>query len=117
MPLCHALLLAFALELPAAEVETLKGERHSGELVELDAGSVMLKQADASRKLPLAEVLEIRFPAAPAPEPSTGARVALLDGTKLTLREFSISGDHARCETPFGIFAVPVTRLLHVRFG
>lgn len=117
MPLCYALLLAFALDLPAVEVEALKGERYAGELVELNAGSAVLKQADSSRKVPLAEVLEIRFPSAPAPEPSTGARVALLDGTKLTLKEFSISGDHTRCETAFGIFAVPVTRLQHVRFG
>jgi hypothetical protein len=128
MTLCHALLLAFALDLPTAEVDNLKGrgdyrrdfdeyDRHTGELVELNDTSVVLKKGDSSRKVPLADVLEIRFPAAPPPDASTGARIALLDGTKLTLREFSISGDYARCETAFGIFSVPVTRLLHVRFG
>jgi hypothetical protein len=122
MPIWHLLLFAFALQVPAtgptaAEVETLKGERHSGELIELGATSAVLKSGQSTTTVPLADVLEIRFPASPPPEPSTGARLALLDGTQVTLRGFSIAGETARCEAAFGTFKLPVSKLAHVRFG
>jgi hypothetical protein len=54
MPIWHLLLVAAALQVPAtgppaAEVETLKGERHSGELVELGATSAVLKTGQSTR--------------------------------------------------------------------
>jgi hypothetical protein len=114
----HVLFAAAVLNLgPSAEIDTLKGERHAGELVSLDATSAVLKSGESSVTVPLADVLEVRFPAAPPPEPSTGARVALIDGTRLTLSAFSVAGDQARCETSFGEFSLPVNRLGHVRFG
>jgi hypothetical protein len=102
---------------PAVEIDTLKGERHSGELVSLDATAAVLKTGDASAKVPLADVLELRFSASPPPEPSTGVRIALVDGTRLTVNSFSIAGDKARCETAFGALTFPVARLAHVRFS
>jgi hypothetical protein len=114
----HVLFAAAVLNLgPSAEIDTLKGERHAGELVSLDATSAVVKSGDSSVTIPLAEVLEVRFPAAPPPEPSTGVRVALIDGTRLTLSAFSVAGDQARCETSFGAFSLPVNRLAQVRFG
>jgi len=114
----HVLFAAAVLNLgPSAEIDTLKGERHAGELVSLDAAAAVLKTGEASVTVPLADVLEVRFPAAPPPEPSSGARVALIDGTRLTLSNFSIAGDQARCETTFGAFTLPVNRLAQVRFG
>src|SRR5262245_21226888 len=97
----HALFVAALFSFPAAaasavEIETLKGERHTGELVSLDASAAVLKAGGNSATIPLADVLEIRFPDAPPPEASSGPRLALLDGTRLTLNTFSIAADQAR---------------------
>ncbi len=122
MAFWHVAFLAAALNFPAtgtpaAEIETLKGDRLEGDLTALDASTVVLKKGGSSTTIPLAEVLELRFPAAPPPEPSTGPRIALHDGSRLTLTAFSVADDQARCETSFGSFRVPVARLSHVRFG
>ena len=42
---------------PAVEIDTLKGDRQSGELVSLDASSAVLKTGDVSATVPLADVL------------------------------------------------------------
>src|SRR5262245_22749786 len=118
MAVWHVLFAAAVLNLgPAAEIDTLKGERHAGELVSLDATAAVVKAGESSVTVPFADVLEVRFPAAPPPEPSSGPRVALIDGTRLTLSAFSVAGDQARCETSFGAFSLPVNRLAQVRFG
>lgn len=117
MAVWHVVLLAAALAAPAAEIETLKGERKTGELLSLDAVSAVVKSGANSTTIPLADVLEVRFPAGPPPEASVGARVVLLDGTRLTVSSFSVASDQARCETAFGAFTIPVARLAHVRFG
>jgi|SRR5579872_3788155 len=111
------LVLIAALPLPAAEIETLNGDRHAGDLVELTGESAVLKQGPTSVTLPLAGVLEIRFPAASLPEVSTGSRVAFIDGTRLTLGNFSVAGDKVNCETSYGKFSLSVSRVSHVRFG
>jgi len=117
MSVWSLLLVLVALPLPAVEIETLSGDRHSGELVELTDEMAVVKQDQASLRLPLASVIEIRFPSAAAAEASTGPRVALADGSRLTLSNFSIAGDKARCESSCGKFTVSVTRVSHVRFG
>ena len=122
MAVWHVAVLAVALNFPAtgapaAEIETLKGDRLAGELVGLDAATVVLKSGGNSTTVPLADVLELRFPAAAPPEPSTGPRIALADGSRLNLTAFSVINGQARCETSFGNFSVPVARLSHVRFG
>jgi hypothetical protein len=122
MAVWHVVFVAAALNFPAegaptAEVETLKGERHAGELVSLDASAAVLKSGGISATVPLADILELRFPANPPPEASTGPRILLLDGTRLTLSAFTVTDEQARCETPFGTFTIPVARIAHVRFG
>ena len=111
------LVLVAALPLPAAEIETLDGNRHAGELAELTDASAILQQGQSSVTLPLANVVEVRFPGASPPEASTGSRVAFIDGSRLTLSGFLVTGDKARCETSFGKFTLSVARLSHVRFG
>ena len=101
----------------AVEVATLKGDRHAGELLELTAATVVIKQGADSLKVPLADLLEVRFPAGQPPEPADGPRLALVDGSQLPLKEFSVANDEARCETAFGTFRVPISRVAHVRFG
>jgi hypothetical protein len=102
---------------PAVEIETLQGQRRAGELVSLDAANAVLKTDDSRTAVPLADILELRFTASPPPEASTGVRVALLDGTRLTVNSFSIANDTARCQTSFGTLTFPVVRLGQVRFG
>ena len=117
MSLWSLLVLIAALPLPAAEIETLDGARHAGELVELTDENVILKQAAANFALPMAGVVEVRFPAATPSETSTGPRVSLIDGSRLTLSGFSVAGDKARCEASYGSFSLSVARVSHVRFG
>jgi len=123
MAVWHLVVMTAALNFqaggaPAAEIDTLKGERHSGELVSLDGATAILKSGESSNTVPLADILELRFPVNPPPdEASTGVRVTLLDGTRLTLKAFSIADDAACCETSFGTLTFPVARLAHVRFG
>jgi NPCBM/NEW2 domain len=117
MPVWHLLLLGSLLQVPAAEIETLKGDRHAGELVELNETSAILKEGSAKLTLPLAGVLEIRFPGAPAAEASTGARIVLADGSRLTLSGFSVAGEKARCDSQLGPLTLPVSRIANVRFG
>ena len=122
MAVWHVALLAAALNfpatgIPAAEIETLKGDRLTGELVALDASAVVLKSGGNSTTVPLAEVLELRFAPTAPPEPSTGPRIALADGSRLNLTAFSVANGQARCETSSGNFSVPVARLSQVRFG
>ena len=89
MAVWHLVLITAALNFPAggaaaAEIDTLKGERHAGDLVSLDAVSAILKSGETSATVPLADILELRFPTTPPPDDaSTGVRVALLDGTRL----------------------------------
>lgn len=117
MPVWHLLLLSSLLQIPAAEIETLKGDRLVGELVELGATSAILKQGSANLTVPLSGVLEVRFPAAPPAEASTGSRIVLADGSRLTLSGFSVAGEKAQCDSQFGMLALPVARIANVRFG
>jgi hypothetical protein len=117
MSVWSLLVLIAALPLPAVEIETLNGDRHAGERVELTDESAILQQGRASITLPLASVVEVRFPALPPSEASTGSRMALIDGSRLTLTSFSVAGEKARCETSYGKFTLSVARVSHVRFG
>src|SRR5258708_1967463 len=117
MSVWSLLVLLAALPSPAVEIETLQGDRHAGELVELTDEAAILKQGQASVTLPLASIVEVRFPAVAPPEASTGSRVALIDGSRLTLTSFSVAGDKTRCETSYGKFTLNTPRVSHVRFG
>ena len=117
MPVWHLIVLGAVLQLPTTEIETLKGDRQAGELVELNDSAALLKQGDKSVSIPLPTLLEVRFPTAPPAEPSIGARIALVDGSRITSSKFSVTGDKARCETAFGPFTLSASRLASVRFG
>jgi hypothetical protein len=117
MSIWSLLVLVPALSLPGVEIETLQGDRHAGDLVELTDEVAILKNSQARVTLPMASVVEVRFPASAPLEGSTGSRVALVDGSRLTLSGFSVAGDKARCETSYGFFTLSVGRVSHVRFG
>jgi hypothetical protein len=117
MPVWHLLLLSSLLQVPAAEIDTLKGDRLVGELVELSETAAILKQGSQNVTLPLPGVLEIRFPGAAPAEASTGSRMVLADGSRLTLAGFSVSAEKARCESQIGPLTIPVAKIASVRFG
>lgn len=110
--------LALAAQSPLVEVNTLKGERLTGDLVELTESGLRLKQGSESSEVALQNVLEIQFPAQQAADPVTGARVALTDGSRLTCSEFSARKDQAALVSPqLGQIALPLARVANVRFG
>lgn len=118
MAVWHLVLLAALADLPAAEIETLKGERQSGAIAELSNRTLRLRRDDATLELPLAEIVGVRFLSPAVPEPFIGPRVVLVDGTRLTCSEFSVEKGQARLTTvQCGTLIVPISRVAQVRFG
>jgi hypothetical protein len=120
MAVCVLLLplLAALADLPAVEIDTLKGDRHSGQLVGLDGQSVRLRAGNEARTVPMSNVLLLRFAASAPPEASPGPRVALVDGSQLSCRDFRVSNEQALLDTTCcGALELPVSRVAHVRFG
>lgn len=120
MPAWNLIMLAAFAGLPAAELQTLKGDAHQGQLVELTATNVVLRNGDTNVKLPIAEVLEIRLPESKSSELplAGGARVALRDGTQLLGTRYSVAGNQATLETAhYGRLSLPLNAVASVRFG
>jgi hypothetical protein len=118
MVVWHLVLLAALSNLPAAEVETLKGDRHSGAVAELSDRALRLEKGDATLELPLVEIVGVRFLSPTVPEPFIGPRVVLIDGTRLTCSEFSVEKGQARLTTAqCGTLTLPISRVAQVRFG
>lgn len=118
MAVWHLVLLAALADLPAAEVETLKGDRQTGGFAELNGRTLRLQKDAASVELPVAEIVGLRFVAPATPDPFIGPRVVLVDGTRLTCSDFAIERGQARFTTAqCGILSVPVARVAQVRFG
>lgn len=110
---------ALAADLPTAEVETLKSGRHSGPLAAISESSVRLSKGEAPVDVPLSDILEIRVSQITTPDPVVGPRVVLVDGTKLTCREFTIEKGQARLSetSQCGTVTLPVSLVAEVRFG
>ena len=117
MPLWPFILLSAISQIPAAEVVTLKGERQTGELIEVTDANAILKQGDQSTSISLTTILEINFPTSPSVEPIEGAEVTLADGSRLIARKFSVAGEKGRIETAYGNLTIPVAKISAVRFG
>lgn len=120
MPVWNLMLLAACAGLPAAELQTLKGEAHQGQLVELSATNVVLRSGTTDARIPIAETLEIRLPESKSAElpVAGGARVALRDGTQLLGTRYSVAGGQATLESPYyGRLALPLASVASVRFG
>ncbi|MGQ0633130.1 MAG: NPCBM/NEW2 domain-containing protein [Planctomycetaceae bacterium] len=118
--LCVLLPLVAALaDPPAVEIDTLRGDRQTGRLVRIDSAAVRLRQGDEEAlTVPMADVLELRIVKPSPPEPSNGPRVALVDGSQISCRDFRVSKDQAQLDTVCcGLVALPVARVSHVRFG
>lgn len=123
---CYSILLSAALlELPAARLETLSGERVEGQLKEINDATVTLSVAEAPRSIPVTEILQLELtPATPATpvQPTEPAaeelHVALHDGTKLAATKFEIKSSKVRFESALvGPLQAPVAGLSYVRFA
>ena len=86
-------LLSMSGVLTAAEITTLKGQKHSGEIVSIDDKAVVLKTATGEVSTPVPEVLQLTLPpAAPVKPPAKFVDVELVDGSLLHCREFTLAG-------------------------
>jgi hypothetical protein len=118
MAVWYLVLLAALSDLPTAEIETLKGDRHSGALVQLNESALRLQKGETTVDLPLADVVGVRFTSQTIPDPFIGPRVVLVDGTRLTCSEFKVEKGQARLTTgQCGALVVPIARVAQVRFG
>lgn len=119
MPLWSVVLCAALVELPTVEVGTLKGDRVSGQIVKITAGSLELQATSGAVNVPFSNVLEIQFPPAPLAEfAPPAAQVALLDGTRLGCSNLAVTGNRMALEAvSCGNVSVPVTTVTWVRFG
>lgn len=119
MALSHLVLAAALAGLPRVDLETLKGDRHSGELREIGESSVRLGTGDGELNLPTAELLEVRFPdAAAKPDAGMPLELFLVDGSHLFCSTAARAGSEIRVEsTRLGTLAIPLKSVANVRFG
>lgn len=121
--LASALLTAALLAAPQVKLVTLDGDERQGELRGISAAAVTLVGVegvdDGTVEAPLANVLEVEFPAAdpadhPAPAPIL---VELTDGSRIACTGVELGARDATLETrSAGKLTVPVTSVAAVRF-
>ncbi|HEY7327454.1 MAG TPA: NPCBM/NEW2 domain-containing protein [Gemmataceae bacterium] len=86
-----------------AELHTLKGEVHKGELESITDKEIVLKLDGKSLTTPLADVLKIDFPAvAPIKLEGNYSDVELTDGSKIHCKEWTIKANQAMLTTMAG---------------
>lgn len=115
----YLLLTAAVADLPMVEVDTLKGSVHSGPLKQVTSSDIRLEKDGGEITVPIADVLEIRFPPAPAPKPDENAVVvALADGSRLSCTDVTRRGGELTLESArLGTLKVPLASILNIRFG
>jgi hypothetical protein len=102
MPVRAALLALFLSSLAsgAAELQTLKGDKVSGDVVRITDKEVVLAVGGKEVATPLAQVLRLDFPAnSPAKLDEKYTDVELTDGTLLHCKEFALKGKQAELRT------------------
>ena len=83
--------LSFVSLVHAADLTTLKGKKHSGELVSIDDKAVVIKTAEGEVSTPLPEILQLTLQAPPQVKfPDKFIDVELIDGTLLHCSGFSL---------------------------
>ncbi len=88
--------LLLALPLHAAEVKTLSGPIHKGELVSIDDKQVKLTVDGKEVTLPAADLLAVELQASTKPLPAGPyQRLRLIDGTVLTCQSLELKGSEA----------------------
>lgn len=113
------LILLFAA--PQVEVTTLSGQRHAGELLALSGGRLTLQSDGAPLELNAADLLELRVPDAPAPDPFVLDRniaVRLTDGSLIHATSFSLADRRAVIHSELlGEVRLPLADIRSVRLA
>ena len=119
MGFISTVLLASALGAVPAEVSTLKGRSHAGELAELTAATLTLKTDGGEVKLPVSDLLSVQVKAAEsAPADAALPRVMLTDGSRISVKNLTTAADTAALETAqLGAVSVPLSAVRSVRLG
>lgn len=104
---------------PPVEVSTLNGEQHVGSLERLTAEEVVLKTAAGSTRVPAADLLAIRVPAAAtAPATESAIEVRLVDSSLLRASAFTSTTSEAHLKHPvLGELKLPLSAIHSVRFA
>lgn len=96
-------LLLIAFIAPAAELQTLKGEKVRGEVVRVNDKEIVLLQDGKEVTTPVVQVLHLDFPAnAKVPPEEKFVDVELTDGTLLHCKDFILKGKEATLHTVAG---------------
>lgn len=120
MSITACLLLAAAATAPKVDVATLQGQTHAGTLERITATTLTLETETDPVHVPVAELMEVRFPATekPAEGEKLAAWVALTDGTRLSCTKVTTTAKAASIEPAgLGSLEVPMSAVAHVRFG
>lgn len=120
MGLLHFALFATAIAAPPqVELSTLSGQQLSGELTALDDSSLTLTKADGPVKLPLDDLLGVRFTSEASSKPvqRDSLQVLLRDGSNFHSAKITATGRTATFSSPrLGDFTVPRPAVLGMRF-
>ena len=93
---------ALAAPAPAAELRTLAGQKHTGELVSLDAQGATVRTMAGEVKVPAAQILIVDFrPSAPVTTATT--LVELIDGSAFYCTAFAIKGKQVELTVAGGL--------------
>jgi hypothetical protein len=95
-------LLLGALAAHAAELQTLKGEKLTGDVVRITDKEIVLTRGGKEVRTPVAGVLHLDFPNAKVRLEDKYADVELTDGTLLHCKEFVLKGKQAVLRTLAG---------------
>ncbi len=95
-----SIVLATALaQAPQVETLDLQETRRAGELKALSSGGATLQTPAGEIRIPLTELMEIRFPARPpTTPPQTAVYVQLTNGSRFTCGTFTADGSRLQVE-------------------
>ena len=113
-------LMVGMLGAPQVVATTLDGEERGGELVGLSSETLTLKKDNAELRVPVAEVLELRFSPGNAPQPDRPVPPVanLTDGSRFAFTSVSATAREITFDTPrLGKFALPLLSAASLRFA
>ena len=126
LAVCHVITASELMAQDAAgsalevDVSTLKGDQHTGQLLELTESSISLKTAKADLQLSVWQLLEVRRKSTDraTSDDSKLSQVVLLDGSRISCSKVTTTGTKVAIESPvLGSFVVPVTAIANIRLA
>src|SRR5258706_12111658 len=117
MPLFRAFAVSLLVVpfLTAADLNTLKGKKLTGELVSADDQAIVIKTAAGNVATPVPEALQLTLPATPAKMPDKYTDVELIDGSLFHCKSFSFKGKTLVLEVlPGTARSIPMEKVAYV---